>query len=568
MKHNLFSVLGPYRRLIGLLALLTIIANAASLFVPKIVSRAIDSFSSGSFSADVTVAELLAVAVVVFAFTYLQSVLQAYTGERVARDMRDRLAGKVAGFAAVRLERETPSKLLTNLTSDVDAIKTFVAQAVSIVISSAALIIGASIILFLIDWRLALVVLAILPLIAVIFILVFKRLGPLFAQAQHVVDRLNGMINESILGAALIRVFNSERLENGKFVALNSEAKENGMRILGLFSLVIPAIGIIGNMASLAILALGGRFVIRGGMSLGDFTAFNSYVMILIFPIIMSGVVSQIISRAQASYGRIAEVLNGEDEPDGGTLDIAIRGDVEVRNLTIMYGEKHALKDVSFKAKAGGRTAIIGPTAAGKTQLLSALIGIIRPSEGSVLYDGRPLDEYKRDSIHAQVAFVFQDSVMFNMTLRENIAFSLSSREEDVRRAIETSELADFIDSLPDGLETMASERGTSLSGGQKQRIMLARALSLNPKVLLLDDFTARVDATTEKKILANVARNYPGITIISVTQKIASAEHFDQVILLMEGEMLAQGTHEELSSTSVEYAQILESQKSTHAYE
>ncbi len=151
------------------------------------------------------------------------------------------------------------------------------------------------------------------------------------------------------------------------------------------------------------------------------------------------------------------------------------------------------------------------------------------------------------------------------MTLRENIAFSLTSKEEDVQRAIETAELGDFVNSLPQGLETMASERGTSLSGGQKQRIMLARALSLNPKVLLLDDFTARVDASTEKKILANIEKNYPGITIVSVTQKIASAESFDQVILLMEGEVLAQGTHAELARTSPEYAQILESQKSTN---
>jgi ATP-binding cassette subfamily B protein len=226
------------------------------------------------------------------------------------------------------------------------------------------------------------------------------------------------------------------------------------------------------------------------------------------------------------------------------------------------------LKDVSFEARAGSRTAVIGPTAAGKTQLLYLLTGLIEATAGSVEYDGRPIADYDPESLHAQVGFVFQDSVVFNLSLRENIAFSRDVTDADLAKAIATSELDDFIRTLPSGLDTVVSERGSSLSGGQKQRVMLARALALSPRVLLLDDFTARVDTTTARKILENVHKNYPGITLLSVTQQIEPVADYDQIILLMEGEILASGTHGTLVETSPEYAQIYDSQRSTSHYE
>jgi ATP-binding cassette subfamily B protein len=223
---------------------------------------------------------------------------------------------------------------------------------------------------------------------------------------------------------------------------------------------------------------------------------------------------------------------------------------------------------VSFEARAGSRTAVIGPTAAGKTQLLYLLTGLIEATAGSVEYDGRPIADYDPESLHAQVGFVFQDSVVFNLSLRENIAFSRDVTDADLAKAIATSELDDFIRTLPSGLDTVVSERGSSLSGGQKQRVMLARALALSPRVLLLDDFTARVDTTTARKILENVHKNYPGITLLSVTQQIEPVADYDQIILLMEGEILASGTHGTLVETSPEYAQIYDSQRSTSHYE
>lgn len=303
-------------------------------------------------------------------------------------------------------------------------------------------------------------------------------------------------------------------------------------------------------------------------MSLGNFTAFNSYLAILIFPILIIGFMSNVIAQAQASYGRILEVSNAPVLKNPGNLKALLHGDIEVKNVTVNFGEKSALKNVSLSVKAGSKTAVIGPTAAGKTQLLYMLTGLLSPNEGEIYFDSKKIDEYDKESLHSQVGFVFQDSVMFNLSLRENIAFSNTVRDEDIGKAIETAELRDFIDTLPKKLDTVVSERGTSLSGGQKQRIMLARALALNPKILLLDDFTSRVDANTENKILSNITKNYPGLTLISVTQKISAIEHYDQIILLMEGELLAKGTHEELINSSPEYVQIFESQRSMNQYE
>ncbi len=321
-------------------------------------------------------------------------------------------------------------------------------------------------------------------------------------------------------------------------------------------------------MAALSILALGGHFVITGTMTLGNFAAFNSYLAMLIFPILIIGFMSNVIAQATASYERISAIIETPQLPETGAIKDKLRGEIELKDVNVLYGQIPVLKDISFTLKAGSKIAIIGPTAAGKTQLLYLLTGLIKPASGIVHFDGHPIDDYNSESFHNQVGFVFQDSIIFNMSIRENIAFSDTVTDESLQKAVGTAELKEFIDGLPDGLSTIVSERGSSLSGGQKQRIMLARALAINPRVLLLDDFTARVDNNTEKKILANIQQNYPGLTLLSVTQKIAAVEHYDQIILLMQGEIIAAGTHKELMRTSPEYIQLFNSQQSTSNYE
>ena len=561
---SLIGLLKPYSGIVALLVLLTVVPNALNLVVPKIIANAIDSFTKGSFVLSRTVIIFSIVAVLIFIFTYLQNIVQTYAAERVARDLRTKLAKKISQQDYAFIDRATPAKLLTNLTADADAVKSFVSQAIASIISSIFLIIGASTLLILTDWKLALPVLAVIPLIGGTFFFVLKKVRKLFLRAQGAIDWLNKVINESILGSALIRLVNSQSQEYDKFLDANTEAKNISMSILRLFASMIPVITFLTNVATLIILMLGGHFIISGSLTLGGFTAFNNYLAILIFPILIIGFMTNVIAQATASYARIEEVLTTPDAKDEGTVKAKLTGEVSLKNVTLQIGQKPILKDVSFEAKAGTRTAIIGPTAAGKTQALYVLTGLAKPTAGVVMYDGVPLEDYNKESLYSQIGFVFQDSILFNLTLRENIAFSNTVSDAGLQKAIDTAELGDFVDALPQKLDTIVSERGTSLSGGQKQRVMLARALALEPKVLLLDDFTERVDNRTEKKILDNVRKNYPDITLISVTQKIGSIEDYDQIVLLMEGEILARGTHQELMGTSPEYVQIFNSQEST----
>ena len=567
-KPNIFAVLKPYRLMIFSLISFALLSNAANLIIPKLISHGIDDFAKGSFSYKGIIIEFLIAAFIIFVFTFLQGILQTFASERVARDLRTKLADKISRQSYAFIQEANPSKLLTNLTSDIDSVKLFVSMAVVSLASSLFIIIGGSILLLSINWKLALSVLAIIPTISLAFYFVFRKVRELFKKSREVIDWLNKVINESIMGAALVRVLNSQILEYNKFLDANTQAKDLGMSILKLFATLIPIVVFVSNMASLTILALGGHFVITGTMSLGDFAAFSSYLALLIFPIIIIGFISNFVVQASVSYGRICAVLDAEETRDTGTVSTPLIGNIEMQNVSVFYGEKPALKNISLMLKPGTRTAVIGPTAAGKTQLLYLLTGLIQPSNGSILFDGIDINDYNKETFQDQIGFVFQDSIIFNMSLRENIAFKEKVTTESFAKAIETAELSDFIESLPEGMDTIVSERGTSLSGGQKQRIMLARALALNPKILLLDDFTARVDSQTEEKILANVAQNYPGITLLSVTQKIASVMNYGQIILLEEGEVLASGTHELLMDTCPEYVQIFNSQRSTNHYE
>ncbi len=550
------------------MVVLGFLTNGLNLFLPKVIASGIDIYQKTNLISTSTIWIFFWLSVGTFVFAYLQSVAQTYTSEKVALDLRNKIIEKISKQDYMYIQKVTAGKLLTNLTSDVDNIKGFVGQAIVTIISSIFLVVGAAVLMIMIDWKLGLSVLVTLPLISLTFMLVFKRLKPLFTKSQEVIDWLNKIINESILGSAIVRVLNSKDLENKKFASANQKAAELGIEQVNIFATTFPVIGFIANGASLIILLLGGHFIITGEMTVGNFTAFVAYLGLIVFPLIMIGFLSSSISSAAASYARISGTLNSENKKDTGTVKAKLSGDIEIENVNVNFGEKSILKSINLKVRAGSRTAILGPTAAGKTHLMYLLIGILTPNTGVVKYDGRDIGTYDSESLHEQVGLVFQDSIMFNLSLRENIAFNKKVTEADIKKALDTAELSEFVESLPGGLDAMVMERGTSLSGGQKQRIMLARALALNPKVLLLDDFTARVDNTTEHKILKNVRTNYPDVTLVSVTQKISSIEDFDQIIVLMEGEILATGTHKELMAKSTEYVQIFDSQKSTNHYE
>ena len=567
-KARLFGILVPYKGRVALLVIITMIGSSINLVIPKIIASAIDAFSANNFDARKVIIQFMVAASGIFIFTLLQGVLQAFTAERVAFDLREKIVHKLSVQSFSFIQSANPSRLLTNLTSDMNSVKTFVSQAFVAIISSLFIIVGVTVLMIMINWKLALAVLGIVPIVGLAFFLVFRKARVIFKKSRKVIDALNKIINESILGAALIRVLNSQQPENQKFLEKNLESRNLGLSIVRLFSILVPTIMFVSNLAIVVILALGGHYVVMDTLTIGNFAAFNSYVVMLIFPVMMIGFMSNIIASATASNDRIQAILSTPPPRETGTIESEIKGNILLENVSLSYEDKPILRNVSFSVKAGSKTAIIGPTAAGKSQLLYLLTNLISPDSGTMELDGVPIDKYSSETLHKDVGLVFQDSVIFNLSLRENIGFSDSVDADSLQKAIDTAELSNYIETLPDGLETIVSERGSSLSGGQKQRIMLARALTLNPRILLLDDFTARVDQKTEDKILSNIQNNYPDLTLISITQKIEPVKDFDQILLLMSGEIIASGQHKELMKTSPEYIQIYKSQQSTEQYE
>jgi ATP-binding cassette subfamily B protein len=566
-KVNIIEFLKPYRGSIALLLALALLSNGFSLLVPRRIGHVIDAMQlSLGFDIRREAVWLLLFVVLAAVFALLQIVVTGFVASKIGYDLRAQLAAKLSRQSYAYVSTKGSSELLTIFTSDVDTVRNGVSQVIVGLFTAVVTLVGSIYFLLITNVRLALLALSTLLIIAATFAYIFSRLGPLFQQVQMNLGRINKVINESIVGAMLIRVLNSQRAEQSKFERVNARSRELGGQIVDMFSALIPMITFVANVAIALIVWYGGRLVVGDRLGLGQLSAFISYFNLLITPIFIIGFVSNMFSRSLVSLGRIQAILRAEDTttlPQQGQKK-DLRGKIEFRHVHLRYGERVVLKDISFVIQPQTRTAIIGPTASGKSQLIALLAGLIQPTSGEILVDDLPLTSYDRGTFLNQLAIVFQESSVFQATLKENILFRHTSNQGVLEKALKTAALEDVIKALPQGLETMVSERGGNLSGGQKQRLMLARALALEPKILLLDDFTARVDRKTEQDILERLQANYPGITLLSVTQKIEPVKSYDQILLLMEGELLAAGTHDYLLHHSFEYQQIAESQKTS----
>lgn len=563
-KQNLLTFLKNFKLLVVTVITLSLIVNGLELILPKINARAIDSLQTGNYNRTDFVLLFGGVAVLVLVLGLIQNVVSNITSEKIAAELRSQLIAKISRQSFRYVTSVSSSKLLTNLTADTDAVKQFINQGLVIAFSAVVQLIGSAILLLTINWRLAVPILLSVPILLFAFGYIFKSIEKYFVQGQMIIDKLNRIINESIIGSALVRVLHAAKFERSKFYDANEEARTIGVRIISGFAALFPIINIVINASFLIVLGYGGTQVMDQTLTVGEFSAFFSYIFIFITPIIMIGFLSSSIGRAFVTYGRIREVIDSEEPVESGTVKKELAGTIKFNSVTLDLDNRRVLDKISFEVKEGSKVGIIGPTAAGKTQIFYLITGLIKPNEGTIFLDGVEASVYDAETLYTQMGMVFQDSVIFNTTLRNNIAFRGKASDEEVWKAIETAELRDFVDSLPQKLDTLISERGASLSGGQKQRLTLARALAINPKILLLDDFTARVDINTEKKILDNLENNYPDTTIVAITQKIDSVKDFDKIILVMEGELIATGTHDELLEKSLEYNQIYRSQKRT----
>lgn len=545
--------------------LLVIAVSGLNLAFPKIAASAIDEFNLGRFDVNRYLMVFAVLVLVVFTLSTLQAYFSAYISEKVAFNLRQKLASKLSKQTYRFLGEVGTDTLLTNITSDVDAVKMLITMGVPIIFSSVILIVGSFVLMFSINWQIALPVLLIVVMMFLSFRVVFGRVAGFFKESQGVLDKLNRVINESIIASALIRVVYGQYEEVKKFAVVSEEAKTVNTKIVDTFATLIPLIHFFSNLAVLVVLGWGGTQVIGDTLSLGDFMAFYNYIGLLITPIVILGFVSNIIVRSMASFSRIQVVLNSHVARDGKFAPKDFRGEIEFKDVSLIIKGKTILNKINFKIKANQKTALIGPTGAGKTLIIYMIAGLISPTEGQVYLDGHKIENYDLDYLQSKIAVVFQDNIIFNSTIKENILFQKEMSSALVEKIIHTAALDGFVKESKHGLETKISERGASLSGGQKQRISLARALAIMPKLLLLDDFTARVDWKTEKTIFSRLNENFPEVAILAVSQKIESVKNYDHLILLMEGELLDEGTHQELLERSFEYKQIYSSQQTTN---
>jgi ATP-binding cassette subfamily B protein len=429
------------------------------------------------------------------------------------------------------------------------------------------LLIATLVILFATNWQLTLVVLPILPIALVVFMIFGKVAQPLFIAIQMKLSALNTVLQENMAGIRVVRAFTREKHEQRRFAEKTDDLYAQSMRVSATFSFLFPVIFLIMQMGQAALLYFAGRLIIGEALSLGDYQKFSLYVIYIFFPLGQLGFIISLLAQASASADRIFEILDAEndvtDKP--GARELApIQGHVEFKDVTFRYfaSGDPVLQEVSFEAQPGQTIALLGGTGSGKTTIINLIPRFYDASQGGILIDGQDVRDVTLDSLRGQIGIVLQETNLFSGTIRDNIAFGRSdATDEEVIAAATAAAAHNFITTFPEGYNTPVGERGTTLSGGQKQRIAIARALLLNPRLLILDDSTSSVDLLTEYQIQKALDQLMEGRTSFVIAQRISTVLNADQILVLDKGKIVARGTHEELMDSSAIYAEIYNSQ-------
>lgn len=437
------------------------------------------------------------------------------------------------------------------------------------VVSSLVTVITISVIVLVMNWRLALITLAMVPLAAILLAHFLTTNQKLFGLVQQQLGDLNAVLQENLIGIRVVKAFGRELSETSRYAQLNDELVTANMRTISAIRNTFPLIFLLSNLITLAVVGYGGSQVIGGAFTIGELVAFNSYLMFILQPILLVGFAAPVIAQAAASAERVYEVVDAQ-------IEIRNRpGAVPLQNYTgrITFEAVHfrypgavteALKGISFEAKPKELIAILGSTGSGKSTIVNLLPRFYDVTAGAVRIDGHDVRDLTLESLRSQIGIVFQETTLFSGTLRDNIAYAApNALMEAVIAAAKTAQIHDFITSLPEGYQTLVGERGVGLSGGQKQRIAIARTLLANYRILILDDSTSAVDAKTAAQIqesLDNLMR-HKTCTVFVIAQRISTVRNADRILLMDKGRLIAQGTHDQLMLNSPLYGLILESQ-------
>ena len=594
--------LGHYKRLTALAYVFLFISTGAQLAVPQLVQNIIDAVTNGLIAKQlaqvpttflttalqrlgwtpeqlVTYRDggekvLISAILLIVAFAVMRGMFafaQAYTSERVSQsiafDYRNDLYAKIQRLSFSYHDRNQTGQLMIRATDDVEKVRLFIGQGLLLALQAFVLLTATLIILATTNLQLTLIVLPVLP-IALLLFMVFGAISqPLFAEVQKRLSRLNTVLQENLAGIKVVKSFAREPDEERKFDAAAASLMAQSIKVSRTFSFLFPVVFLIANLGQAAVLYFGGKQIIGGTLSFGEWQKFSLYLVYVFFPIGQLGFIISQMSQASASAARIFEIFDAKndvaDKP-GATALPHVQGHVTFEDVTFRYFEsgEPVLSHVSFEAQPGETVALLGATGSGKTTIINLLPRFYDVNEGHVRIDGYDLRDVTLDSLRSQIGIVLQETNLFSGTIRENIAFGRPDATlAEVTAAANAASAHDFIMSFPAGYETPVGERGTTLSGGQKQRIAIARALLLNPRLLILDDSTSSVDLQTEFQIQQALTGLMHGRTSFVIAQRITTVVNADQILVLEKGRIVARGKHEDLMENSPLYADIYHSQ-------
>lgn len=502
-------------------------------------------------------------------FNFGQSFCAEAVSQSVVYDLRNTIFSKIQNLSFSYHDQSQTSQLLTRVTSDIEQIRTFLSTNLMQVISAVITLVSIAIILLMMNWELALITLTVVPMSAWLMARFLRRNSVIFRQVQEYLSDLNAVLQENVLGVRVVKAFVREERETQRYTTLNRELVDANMHTVFAIRNTFPFIFLLSNLVTVVVVGYGGAAVIDGRFSVGELVAFNSYLLLLLQPILLIGFAAPAIAQASASAERVYEVVDAtveiRDRPQAMAFETC-GGRITFENVSFRYpgSTTPAITGVSFETRPNELIAILGMTGSGKSTVVNLIPRFYDVTAGAVRIDGRDVRDFTLASLRSRIGVVFQETTLFSGTIRSNIAYANPSASmAQIAEVAKAAQIHDFIVSLPDGYETIVGERGVGLSGGQKQRIAIARTLLTQYNILILDDSTSAVDAQTAVQIqtaLDDLMRRRTCTSFV-VAQRISTVRTADRILLMDKGRLVAQGTHEQLMRSSPLYGVILESQ-------
>ena len=551
-------------------ALVSLLAvTGATLASPLLLRLLIDRGIEGRELRWIVIASasLVGVALLRGLFNFLQGYLAEKASQGVAFDLRNSLFTKLQNLSFSYHDGAQTGQIMTRITSDVENVRQFSGQGLLNLLSASLTLLGTLIVLVILDARLAGVAFAMVPIIFGIFGVLVVRVFPLFRRIQQKLGGLNTVLQENLAGVAVVKAFAREPYERDRYESANADLLGESMRVIAALSALFPVIFLVANLGSLAVVWYGGDQVIANRLSLGTLVAFTTYLSFLLMPVFQVGFITAMMSRAGASAVRVFEILDAESEVADrpGASDLGpIQGRITFDHVSFRYAgqEKSILDDISFDIEPGQTVALVGTTGSGKSSLINLIPRFYDVLGGTIRIDGVDIREVTLSSLRSRIGIALQESTLFGGTIRDNIAFGRpEATMEEIVSAAKVAQAHDFVMGFSDGYETEVGERGVTLSGGQRQRVSIARTLLVDPRILLLDDATSSVDAETEYRLQRALEGLMEGRTSLVIAHRVSTVRRADRILVIDQGRLVGDGTHEDLLCSSSVYGEIVDSQ-------